>query len=246
MDSEKITRKYHIFISGATHGIGYQLTRLLAQNPENVLYTCASNKEDPRGDQLREFTEFRHCDLNRSEEIEAFFDFCCRDAPLNVAVNNAGMGCEPRLLHLSDEKEIRRVWEVNFMGVYHCMKREIASMLEAGGGLIINIASIAARKAGTGADPIYSASKAALCQLTKECAAEPLYRDKIRFITVLPGWVETRMTAMDDKEKWVNFLPSRRPGTPEEVAQVIRCMIENPQGYPTGTEIYLCGGGELV
>lgn len=235
-----------IFVSGATHGIGYQLVRSLAQNPANVLYTCASNREDPRGDRLREFTQFRYCDLARPKEIEAFFDFCCGDAPLNVAVNNAGTGCVPRPLHLSDEKAARRVLEVNFIGAYLCMKREIASMLEAGSGLIINVASIAAWKAGVGADPIYSASKAALCQLTKECAAEPRYRDKIRFVTVLPGWIETRMTAMDNKEKWASFLPSGRPGTPEEVARVIQCIIEHPQGYPSGTEIYLCGGGELV
>lgn len=238
-------RKKKILITGSTHGIGRAAARKFASQGWEV-YGCAGNREDQRGFQMEEECpgfHFRYTDVSEEREVEGLLDWC---GPIDAAFNNAGMGCRPAAIHLMDAGAARRVLEVNLLGTALCMKHECASMLAGGGGVIVNNASVAAFKAATGADALYAAAKAGVVRLAAEAAADREYRDRIKFFTLVPGWVETRMTAADDKAEWKRRLPSGKAGEPDQVAELLWRIVENTDCFDSGQEFQVNGGGILV
>lgn len=230
-----------IFISGSTHGIGKETTKIFLAHGWEV-YGCGSNREDMRGILMEEQNShfhFHHTDVSNVEEVKNVFEWC---GPVDAAFNNAGIGCRPSPMHRMDFDTARRVLEVNLLGTALCMKYECFSMLERG-GIIINNSSVSAYKAGTGADAVYSASKAGILRLTAEAAVCPHYKDKIKFFSLVPGWIETRMTAEDDKNQWKEMLPSGRVGAPQEVAELVYAIVENHTAFESGQEFSISEGG---
>lgn len=185
---------------------------------------------------------FMYADVADSRDVEQMLAWC---SPLDAAFNNAGTGCIPRLPHKMDLDEARRVLEVNLLGTVLCMKYECTSMLEAG-GVIINNSSVSAYKSASGADAVYSASKAGILRLTAEAAAQKAYWGKIKFFSILPGWVETRMTAADDQETWESRLPSGRWNTPWEAAELVLSIVTHQEAFESGQEFLISGGGGLL
>jgi len=185
---------------------------------------------------------FLCADVSDSRDVEKLFSWC---GPVDAAFNNAGIGCVPKVPHEMDADAARRVLEVNLLGTALCMKHECALML-AHGGVIVNNSSISAFKCGTGADAVYSASKAGVLRLTAEAAAQKIYRGRIWFFSVVPGWIETRMTAADDKTAWSQRLPSGKAGTPQQAADLVYAIVTNPKPFESGQEFHISGGGYLV
>lgn len=237
--------KKRILITGCTHGIGRAAAeKFLEQNWE--VYGCAGNREDPRGVGMAKrqgHFHFMYADISEEAAVERLLDWC---APIDAAFNNAGIGCEPAAIHRMDTAAAKRVLEVNLFGTALCMKYECASMLRGAGGVIVNNASVAAKKAATGGDAVYAASKAGILRLSAEAAADREYRDKMKFFTLLPGWIETRMTAADDKAAWESMLPSGRAGTPRQAAELVYHIIENQACFDSGQEFQVNGGGSLI
>lgn len=234
-----------LLVTGATHGIGKCVSeKFLGEGWE--VYGCGSNKDDVRGRQMEEVYSgfhFKRADISNEKEVAELID-ACRD--MEAAFNNAGIGCAPRAFHLMDLDMERRILDVNLFGTALCMKYEIAAMLEGGGGIIINNSSVSAYKAATGASAIYSASKAGILRLTKEAAVMQIYRERIKFFSLVPGWVETRMTAMDDKKNWENILPAGKGVMPEKVAELVYTMVVNAADFESGQEFHISGGGILL
>lgn len=232
-----------ILITGASHGIGKKTAEAFGKNGWKV-YGCGSNREDRRGPEMEKayrWFHFMYADIADSRDTERMLAWC---GPLDAAFNNAGIGCVPRLPHEMDPDEARRVLEVNLLGTALCMKYECASMLETG-GVIINNSSVSAYKSATGADAIYSASKAGILRLTAEAAAQKAYWGKIKFFSILPGWVETRMTAADDREARGRQLPSGRWNTPREAAELVFSIVTHQEAFESGQEFQISGGGLL-
>lgn len=237
-------RKKRIFISGATHGIGREVAYLFLNKGYEV-YGCGSNRKDPRGTQMAEqncLFHFMYGDVSREDDVKRLFEWC---GTIDAAFNNAGIGCMPAPIHKMNPEHARRVLEVNLLGTALCMKYECVSMLERG-GVILNNSSVSAYKAATGADALYCASKAGILRLTAEAAVCPIYRDKIKFFTLVPGWIETRMTASDDKTLWQERLPSGRAGSPKEVANMVYAIVENQAAFESGQEFSVSGGGRFI
>ena len=232
-----------ILITGASHGIGKVAAEVFGENGWKV-YGCGSNREDRRGLEMEKayrWFHFMYADVADSRDVERMLAWC---GPLDAAFNNAGTGCIPRLPHEMDPDDARRVLEVNLLGTALCMKYECISMLETG-GVIINNSSVSAHKSTTGADAVYSASKAGILRLTAEAAAQKAYWGRIKFFSILPGWVETRMTAADDREAWENRLPSERWNTPREVAELVFSIVAHQDAFESGQEFQISGGGLL-
>lgn len=162
---------------------------------------------------------------------------------LNLAVNNAGIAGKPGLLHLTGQENWRQVMGINLDGVAFAMMAEIDEMLKAGGGSIVNIASVEAHTI-LKAFPAYVASKHALLGLTKSTAAD-YAANGIRINSVSPGVIATPLTMAEGQKEVTDRLAQRIPqgrlGTSEEIASTVAFLLSDHSSYTTGADLVVDG-----
>jgi NAD(P)-dependent dehydrogenase (short-subunit alcohol dehydrogenase family) len=198
-------------------------------------------------------------DVTAIEEVEEATAMLRRShGLLHVLVNNAGVAPEPRRLHETDVKEWRRVLDVNLTGTFLVTRLLLPLILDAGGGSIINIASLIGLRgcypgmAVSGA--AYAASKAGMVGFTKQLAAE-YAADGIRVNAIAPGW-QGAGTRLGDhfKSRWddtsrerfeaaiVAGTPMGRRGKPHELQGLVIYLASEASSYVTGQVIAHDGG----
>ena len=165
---------------------------------------------------------------------------------LDILVNNAGTG-DLRPLHTVDEKLWHRLLDVNLTGTYHGMRAAIPLMLEGGGGVIVNNASVSGMSP-TRNEAAYSAAKAGVIALTKSGALE--YGPTVRVNCVAPGFIRTALTAIwdDHPDAFAPIgaaIPLGRMGEADEVADVIAFLCSDAARYVTGHTLVVDGGLSL-
>jgi NAD(P)-dependent dehydrogenase (short-subunit alcohol dehydrogenase family) len=164
---------------------------------------------------------------------------------LDVAFNNAGIeGAFAPITELT-AGQFDETIGINLRGVWLCAKYEIAAMLRARhGGAIVNTSSWLAHGAFPGSS-IYSASKAALDGMIRALAQE-VATDGIRVNNVNPGIIDTPMLRRfgDDEvmRPFIEHTPTRRLGTPEDVAEVVAWLCSDGARFVTGQNILVDGG----
>jgi len=173
-------------------------------------------------------------------------EFADANGRLDILVNNAGTG-DLRPLHTVDDKLWHRLIDVNLTGTFHGMRAAVPLMLAAGGGAIVNNASVSGL-APTRNEAAYSAAKAAVIALTKSGALE--YGPTVRVNCVAPGHIRTPLTAVweqfpDAWEPIERSIPLRRIGEAAEVAEVILFLASDRAAYITGETITVDGGISL-
>jgi 3-oxoacyl-[acyl-carrier protein] reductase len=157
---------------------------------------------------------------------------------VDVLVNNAGLHRGGKVDKLSLE-DWHAVLAVNLSGALHCVRAVLPYM--NAGGAIVNIGAVVGFRGFPGDSP-YGASKAGLAGLTQVLAIE-LAKRQIRVNLVVPGWVETEMTAgvsASAREKLIARIPLRRAGTEAEIGDVIWWVAGST--YMTGAVIPTDGG----
>lgn len=164
---------------------------------------------------------------------------------IDILINNAGVEPHASLLEM-DEWDWRRTIDVNLSGPFFAMQSVGRVMREQGGGVMVNIASIAGRAHGLKDRAAYVASKLGLIGLTREAARE-FAAYNIRVNTVCPGVIETEMTAgLRQNEnmvrRWLEDIPQARLGQPEEVAGLVLFLCSEAATYVTGQAINVDGG----
>jgi meso-butanediol dehydrogenase / (S,S)-butanediol dehydrogenase / diacetyl reductase len=176
---------------------------------------------------------------------------------LNILVNNAGMGCHGSIADLSPE-DFSRTVDVNLVGPFLLMKAAIPHIIKAGGGSIINVASLAGLRCIPAA-PAYCASKAGLIMLTQQAALDYGHA-KIRCNVVCPGAVRTPMLegGMNNlKEalktdlqgafnRFTTFSPLARVAEPSEIAGVCAFLAGEDSSFMTGAVLVADGGTAIV
>ena len=168
---------------------------------------------------------------------------------IDCAFNNAGVagrsvGPPVERIHQLSEASVAKMFSVNLMGVFLCLKHEIAQMLkQGGGGAIVNTASIAGL-IGLATSGHYVATKHGVVGLTKTAALEYAL-DGIRVNCVNPGYIKTPMTkeTMDERyDEIMAKVPVRRLGVPEEIAEAVVWMCSDKASFMTGASHVVDGG----
>jgi NAD(P)-dependent dehydrogenase (short-subunit alcohol dehydrogenase family) len=183
-------------------------------------------------------TDDRHARAVVNEAIQRF-------GSLDILINNAGVGEFGRRLHELDDETWARVLDVNLTGVFHMTRAAVPEMLKRGRGSIVNISSIASL-VGIPYLPAYAASKGALDALTRAIAID-YAKDGVRCNVVNPGLIATPMAAplMANPEQLnpiLDHYPIRRPGKPEEVADMVLYLASDEAAWVTGGTFTIDGG----
>jgi NAD(P)-dependent dehydrogenase (short-subunit alcohol dehydrogenase family) len=236
-------------VTGAASGIGAAVARDLAERGARVVVADfdgahAKGFAESLGGNARSF----QLDVADPEAVRAMVDFTVAEfGALHLAVNNAGIGGPAAPIADIALEDWHRVIDVDLNSVFYCLKYQIPAIVTAGGGAIVNMASILGA-VGWGGSGIYVTAKHALLGLTKNAAID--YADKgVRVNAVGPGFIHTPAIAANMTEDAIAGLASKhllgRLGTPEEVAALTSFLLSDKASFMTGT-YYPVDGGYLA
>ncbi len=238
-----------VLISGGTSGIGRTTALAFAAQGARVVITGRRKTQGEaaavEAAALAGEIRFLSCDIAEPEQLEEVTRVSVEWlGRLDVAVNNAGYQ-EKRAPLIEQSLEVfDRVFTVNVRAIHVAMRAQIKIMLAAGGGAIVNTASVSGVRNPNPGFAVYSASKAAMISLTKSAALE--YGPQgIRINAVAPGRVDTpmlRASKVADMETVAAGLPLRRLGQPAEVAEAILWLASERASFVTGHVLSADGG----
>jgi 3-oxoacyl-[acyl-carrier protein] reductase len=232
-------------VTGASRGIGAAIAKSLAEDGWPVAIGYRSGAEQAAAVQAEiEGAGGRAVTLQADVAEPGSGDALLADAqealgaPVLVLVNNAGVRRDGLSPQITDE-DWDTVVTTNLTGAFRLTRRAVRTMIRARFGRIVNIASIVGIRANPG-QANYAAAKAGLIGMTATVAAE-VARRGVTVNAVAPGFIQTDMTE-ELTEDWLNLIPARRLGTPEDVAAAVRFLASEDAGYITGTTLTVDGG----
>jgi len=187
------------------------------------------------------------CDVTDRDEVDAAVARTVEQlGSLDILVNNAGTLDHVAQFHEQSQELWERDLRVNLTGAFNCAQAAWPHMQERGWGRIVNMASVAGTLGGFG-QASYSTTKAGLLGLTKTLAMEG-GRHGITCNAIVPGVIGTEAFEMANatmNERIVRRTALRRPGEPQEIANVVAFLCSDLAAYVTGIELNVSGGVEL-
>lgn len=241
----------HAVITGGASGIGLAIARtfhaqgaavtILDLNPAAGLAAAQTISAD---------AAFQACDVSDPENVAQAFAAIHARGPVHILVNSAGISHVGTLLNTTPE-DFDRLYRVNVNGTFLCMQAAIARMQESGGGVIVNMSSIAATS-GLADRFAYSATKGAVLAMTFSVARDYI-QSGIRVNAISPARVHTpfvdgfvaknypgRETEM--LQKLASSQPIGRMGTPEEISWLALYLCSDEASFITGADYPIDGG----
>ena len=254
MDLLRLDEKTAV-ITGAGSGIGKAIAVLFAGRGAHVaILEIDASKGDETARAIREAggrATCHACDVAEMTQVRRCFDAVCEEqGRIDILVNNAGIAHVGGVLDTS-EADFDRVYRVNVKGVFNCLKAGVEKMVAAGGGAILNLASIASL-VGVKDRFAYSMSKGAVLTMTYSVAVDYVGHH-IRCNCICPARVHTpfvdgflrdnypgrEQEMFDELSK---YQPIGRMGTPEEVAALALYLCSDQAGFITGCAYPIDGG----
>jgi 3-oxoacyl-[acyl-carrier protein] reductase len=235
-------------VTGGTRGIGRAVVKELAQKGATVIFTYLKSEDVAASlaDELKDTTgevQGYSCDSKSTESINGLVDAVLRDFKhIDILVLNAGVTRDQYLMMMTDE-DFDKVLDTNLFGAFRFAKAVSRPMMTQKSGAIVAISSVAAHF-GVAGQANYCASKGGLEAFSRAMAAE-LAPKGIRVNAVLPGFIDTEMTAKMPrpvKQGAKDRILLKRFGTAEEVAKVVSFLVSDAASYVVGQSIIVDGG----
>ncbi len=234
-------------ITGAARGQGEAEARLFAREGARVVLTDILSDLGSRvADQIGEAARFiKHDVASEADWQTVIAETLNVFGRIDILINNAAI-YRPLSLEATTPAVFDEAYGVNQKGVFLGMRAVLEPMKTAGGGVIINTASVAGAK-GTSGLFAYAATKWAVRGMTKAGALE-LARHKIRVNAILPGVIDTPMlegASARMTEAMLRATPLRRQGLVEEIAAAALYLASPGAGFVTGVDLFVDGGLSL-
>ena len=245
----------HAVITGAGSGIGAAIARRFASEGATV---WLMDRDIAGAQKIAEAIRASgrnatalECDVSSESSVRSAME---QVQAVDIAVNNAGISHVGTLENTTAE-DLDRVYQVNIKGVFHVSKAAVQRMLGQGGGVILNLCSVAA-KIGIEARFAYSMTKGAVYAMTLQMARDYVSK-KIRCNCICPARIHTPFVdgflqknypgkEAEMLEKLSAWQPVGRMGRPDEVASLATYLCSDEADFVTGSSYDLDGGATLL
>ena len=239
-------------VTGGARGIGRAIALALAEEGAAVIINCNGSVEKAQ-ETAREIQEAggqaEVCPFNVAdyEAVEkAFADILARHGRIDILVNNYGstdVKVDFDLLN-GDTDSFFKIVENNLKSVYIPSKHAVKSMIQTGGGSIVNISSVGGRYPDL-SRTAYGIAKAAINYLTENIAVQ-YARQGVRCNAVMPGFVATDAAMQNMSPEFLNMflknVPLNRPAVPEDIANAVLFFASDMSSFVTGETMPVAGG----
>jgi NAD(P)-dependent dehydrogenase (short-subunit alcohol dehydrogenase family) len=234
-------------VTGGAQGIGRAVVERLSREGAAVV---SLDIDEEKGRELTSSrVAFVRCDVAVEDDVRAAIAAGVeRFGGLDILVNNAGVNAYFDAPSMTED-EWDRFFDIDLKSAWLCAKHAIPHMRSAGGGSIVNVASIHALLTARGMFP-YAAAKAGLVGLTRSLALNH-GSEGIRVNAVCPGYTRTRLTTdallakpdPEEAERAIGALHALgRIGEPSEIAGVVAFLASDDASFVTGTAVHVDGG----
>lgn len=242
-------------ITGAGSGIGRSIAEVFAQQGASV--HVLERNETAASDTVASIQRAggqataHACDVSDSAKVQATLaEISEQTTRIDILVNNAGVA-HVGTVETTTEEDLDRIYQVNIKGVYNCLRAAVPMMKAQGGGVILNVASVASM-VGIADRFAYSMSKGAVLTMTYSVAKDYL-ADNIRCNCIAParvhtpfvdGFIQQNYPGQEKEmfEQLSQTQPIGRMGKPEEVAYLALYLCSDEAGFITGTNYPIDGG----
>jgi NAD(P)-dependent dehydrogenase (short-subunit alcohol dehydrogenase family) len=244
-----------VIVTGGGSGIGQSISTLFAREGGIVIILEINMEAATKTEQLvvaanGKATVYK-CDVSENNEVKQTFSSILEEySRIDILVNNAGVAHIGNLGNTS-ETDFDRIYSINVKGVFNCMQAVIKQMVDQGGGVILNMASIAS-KVGIQDRFAYSMSKGAVLSMTLSVARDYIDQN-IRCNCVCPARIHTPLVDNFIKANYphregemysylAQYQPIGRMGKPDEVANLILYLCSEDASFITGSVYDIDGG----
>ena len=242
-----------VIITGGASGVGEAASRLFAaEGAKLVIADIQGELASTLAKEIGGDCIAQEVDVSRDDDVENVVNTALESfGRLDVMFNNAGVGGAEGLIHETPEEVFDRYIATNLKGVWLGIKHAIDPMLEAGGGSIVNTASVSAHL-GIPQQGAYGASKGGVVQLTRVAAVE-YAESNIRVNAICPGAILTplvynnpdldyKLDVEDAKKQLASAQPIPRACMPIDVANAALYLASDDSSFITGTTTIVDGG----
>jgi len=241
-----------LFITGAASGLGRSAALIFAREGANVICTDIDTQGAQRVANQAIQQGARAIGLgadvgSRQAVKDAIAKGLDTFGDIHFQFNSAGAAMRRSTFLDIDDDLFEKTYRVNVKGTFYCMQEILPHMLERGDGVIVNVASMAAKRGGPGTSVHYASAKGAVNTMTMGVAREFASRG-IRCLSISPGPVNTNFAAASDTPpeliaRFAADVPMGRIGEADEFGELVLFMCSDACTFMTADTVYVNGGG---